>query len=122
MNLRLEQEKPHPSAENDKAWEAVLGKLEEFRKLKDDWDGEGSPAPEGEVIDAANRLANAAGADGTTAAPDRVLAGVNGTISFEWVSKDRFRSFEVLSKDLVESTFWEKGMDKPVISRESLED
>ena len=106
MNLRLEQEKPNPSAENEKAWEAVFAKLEEFRKLEDDWDGDGSLAPSSEIIEASIKLAERLK---QTETPPHVEPSVNGTISFEWGTKDAFREIEVVSPAMVEETTGRRG-------------
>jgi hypothetical protein len=55
-----------------------LSYLHEIRQLKDDWDGEGSPAPRIEVIEAAERVMMNFGYH-----PDDFVAGNNGTIFYE---------------------------------------
>jgi hypothetical protein len=106
MNLRLEQEKPNPSAENEKAWKAVFAKIEEFRKLEDDWDGEGSLAPSSEIINASIKLAERLR---QTETPPHVEPSVNGTMHFEWGTREFSHDIEVVSPTLVVETHLKKG-------------
>ncbi len=65
-------------------------------RLQNDWDGEGSEAPDRGVVAGAIKLASALRAKSTPAA-DRVTAGVNGTICFEWHTSDCYQEIEVTS-------------------------
>lgn len=55
-----------------------LSLLNEIRHLQDDFDGEGSPAPRIEVIEAAERVMRKFGYS-----PDDFVAGNNGTVFYE---------------------------------------
>ena len=61
-------------------WEAVIAVISAFRALTDDWDGDGSLAPTSDHVP-----------------PDRVIAGVNGTVIFEWLVMDKIKQIEVRS-------------------------
>lgn len=64
-------------------WDDVYTVLEEIRQLEDDWDGEGSPAPGGLVVDVARGMVQYFRKEGYRE-PSRVHASVNGSIWFEW--------------------------------------
>jgi hypothetical protein len=83
-------------------WKLLFEELLRIRNLKDDWDGEGSEAPHPALVDAAIALAKDLEADGHVPA-DRVIAGVNGTVYFEWYSPLEYREVEVTSPLDVES-------------------
>jgi hypothetical protein len=65
------------------AWNELIDELFRIRNLQDDWDGEGTEAPDPMVVDWAISLAHRLKALEYQPA-DRVLASVNGTIYFEW--------------------------------------
>lgn len=77
-----------------RTWQAVIGELSAFRALTDDWDGDGSLAPKSEVIDAAMSKALQLQNE-VHVPPDRVIAGVNGTVIFEWLVMDKIKQIEV---------------------------
>lgn len=101
MNMRLKSEKTPLDEANEVGWRNVFAKLEEFRKLEDDWDGDGSLAPPPEIIEASIRLAKRLK---STEPPPHVCPSVNGTMSFEWGTAERFRDIEVVSPTMVEET------------------
>jgi len=92
---RAEQNKSLP-------WDEVIDELLRIRILKDDWDGEGSPAPEPCIVDGAIAFAQYFVATGISP-PHRAHAGVNGTIYFEWYLPQGYREVEVLAPDRAES-------------------
>lgn len=79
-------------------WDARLEDLRRVGELQDDWDGEGSLAPGWGLADSAKDLAGVLRALGVPA-PDRVIAGVNATIFFEWREGDEYREIEVFEPD-----------------------
>lgn len=81
-------------------WTAVLAELERMRSLKDDWDGEGTLAPEAPMIEAAIYAANLWRSSGFEP-PDRVHVGVNATIYFEWHSDGGYREIEFATPSLM---------------------
>lgn len=81
-------------------WNDVLTEVRNMRYLQDDWDGDGSLAPSVEVVDSA--IAYGSNLRQTYVdPPDRVIAGVNGTVIFEWSVVDRIRQCEICSPDRV---------------------
>lgn len=66
----------------DPKWDEILETLESFCSLKDDGDGNDSIAPVSDTIDCAIHVALQLRSC-EHPAPDRVIAGTNGTISFE---------------------------------------
>jgi hypothetical protein len=75
-------------------WKACAEKIQTFRQLADDWDGDGAAAPEPNVIDVATTVAH--NLSRKMPAPDRIHVGVNGTIYFEWFAADRYIEIEVV--------------------------
>jgi len=79
-------------------WDSIIDELLRMRELQDDWDGEGSVAPEKALVDdvtsytywrkKANELA-----------PARVIATVNGTICLEWTINGLFIEYEFVEPD-----------------------
>jgi hypothetical protein len=66
------------------SWAKLARKLSAIGSLKDDWDGLGASAPSPEVKQAADRLfANRRQYDPYTP-PNRIIAGPDGSIVFEW--------------------------------------
>ena len=83
------------------AWQTVIDELREFRSLTDDWDGDGAIAPGVAVVDTALSKAIRLRHD-YHSPPDRVIAGVNGTVIFEWFLINRLEQIEVFAPDEVE--------------------
>jgi hypothetical protein len=82
---------------NEKAqtqtWYVLIDELLRIRNLQDDWDGEGTEAPPPALVDGAIILAQCLQAKGYPPA-DRILAGVNGTIYFEWYTPLEYQEIE----------------------------
>ena len=64
-------------------WRTCFIQLLEIRKLEDDWDGLGAPAPSVDMVDSAIQLLRQMKSR-TKPAPMRVVPGVTGCIVFEW--------------------------------------
>ena len=79
-----------------RTWTDLIDDLLRIRNYGDDWDGEGSEALAPALIDGAITLAQRLESFGMEPA-NRVLAGVNGTVSFEWQSAEGYREIEVTS-------------------------
>jgi hypothetical protein len=79
-----------------RGWSSVVDELLRIRTLKDDWDGEGTEAPHPALVDGAITLAQSLQAKGDPP-PDRVHAGVNATVYFEWHTPDGYTEIEVVS-------------------------
>lgn len=77
---------------DDQAWRQLIEKLDGFRRLGPDWDGQGADPVDPALVSAAIRLALELARDQVVPA-DRVLAGFEGAVSFEWI--DRAYSIEV---------------------------
>lgn len=79
---------------DDAEWTARIEELWRLRRLRYGWDGESAVAPPSELVDGALSLAQIL-RDQREPAPDRVVAGVNGTIAFEWFTPLGYREIEV---------------------------
>ncbi|MBA4067591.1 MAG: hypothetical protein C0501_28580 [Isosphaera sp.] len=64
-------------------WEAAVAKIDEFRALADDYDGQGARAPAPETIDAAAELVHGLTRAGVPS-PTWVTPGVNGSVDLSW--------------------------------------
>jgi len=71
----------------DVGWLESINRLDSFFSLTDDWDGNGSIAPNRELIEMAKNLAKEL-MESSYPSPARVQAGANGTISFEFYEGD----------------------------------
>jgi hypothetical protein len=91
-------------------WSQRIDDLLALRHLEDDWDGQGAEAPHPALVDGAITLAQSIQAKGKVAA-DRVIAGVNGTIIFEWHSPAGYVEIEVTAPDQAEVRWIRKGSD-----------
>ena len=76
-------------------WPLLIDDLQALRQLAEDWDGQGAEAPKPGMIDAAVRLAREFQAAQVSPA-DRAIAGVNGTVYFEWQGTDGYLEIEVM--------------------------
>jgi len=85
-------------------WTAVLAELVRMRSLKDNWDGEGTKAPEAPMIESAIYAANLWRSSGFEP-PNRVHVGVNATIYFEWHSDGGYREIEFTPPSLMTARF-----------------
>jgi hypothetical protein len=101
---------------DDADWPCVLEKLGMFRELADDWDGQGAVAPDAAVVASAIRLATQFHADGRPC-PEFALAGVNGTVIFEWHLADGYLEVEVTAQDAAEQRWVAKGSDVVEVSQ-----
>lgn len=96
----------------DSGWREIIAQIHSFYGLQDDWDGNESVAPAHELVDAAVRLAYLL-QQASHPAPDRVVAGVNGTITFEYPDTP-FTEIEIISVD--EASVYENGRREKVIA------
>lgn len=83
------------------AWQSVMVELREMRSLSDDWDGDGAIAPGVAVVDTALAQAIRLRSEYHNP-PDRVIAGVNGSVVLEWFLFNRIEQMEIFSPDEVE--------------------
>lgn len=96
LSLSLGEVGCWPDSQISRGWSDAVDHLLRLRFINDDWDGEGSPAPSAEVLNFATNLARRMKDQGQSP-PDRVLAGVNGTVFFEWYFPDCYQEVEVIS-------------------------
>lgn len=92
---------PNHSEAREVRWSRCIDELLRVRRLEDDWDGQGSPAPEPALVDSAILFAKLYQERGEIP-PDFTLGSVNGTIIFEWHLPSEFVEVEVVSVDRVE--------------------
>ena len=83
-------------ARND--WDPIIDELLSMRDLQDDWDGEGSVAPQKALVDSVTSFAHRCKLRNELA-PDRTVATVNGTICFEWYVNGVFTECEFVAPD-----------------------
>jgi hypothetical protein len=100
---------------NEREWDARMAHLKAFRSLEDDWDGDGALAPGPDLADGAISLAQSLQKQGIEP-PDRVIAGVNGTIYFEWYGSDGYYEIEVHSPTDAEARWVRNGSNQVVVS------
>jgi hypothetical protein len=93
-----------------RSWHPLIDELLRIRNLQDDWDGEGTEAPHPALVDGAITLAQYLQANRTRPA-DRVIAGVNGTIYFEWHTPFGYQEIEVTSPINAECRWVRKDSD-----------
>ena len=98
----------------DARWGGVVDELLRIRTLTDDWDGEGSIAPEAMLVDRALKIATCFKQAHCRSA-DRVHAGVNGTVFFEWHLADGYQEVEVLDGYRAESRWLANGANESEI-------
>lgn len=79
----------------DPEWGDIIETVKSFASLDDDWDAGGSVAPEPSLVYMSIELARQLEA-AAYPAPSRVIAGVNGTVSFEFAGEP-FTEIEVVS-------------------------
>ena len=77
-------------------WPQVIDDTHRLRNLQEDWDGLGAEAPVASVVDGAILWAESLRGRGSIAAT-RVIAGMNGTIFFEWHTRRGYGELEVTS-------------------------
>lgn len=101
------------AAAERRTWEELLRDVDALRSLSPDWDGQGAEAPAEGVIDGASSLARGLEADAALPA-DRVIAGVNGTVFFEWHGPNGYVEIEVTGPGEAEGRWVPKGANKAV--------
>ena len=82
-------------------WDSIIDELLRMRELQDDWDGEGSVAPEKALVDDVTSYTYWRKKENELA-PARVIATVNGTICLEWTINGLFIEYEFVEPDRVE--------------------
>jgi hypothetical protein len=90
-------------------WSSIIDELLRIRSLEDDWDGEGTLAPNPALVDGAIKLATQLKG---SAPPDRVHASVNATVYFEWDTPEFYREIEVVSPMDAELRFVRKSSEQ----------
>jgi hypothetical protein len=98
-------------AESEHPWDRIIDELLRIQFFQDDWDGEGSVAPDSGVVAGAIKLVQIFKAD-KFAPADRVIASVNGTVYFEWHTPLGYREIEVTSPLDAESRWVPAGSNK----------
>ncbi len=93
-----------------RTWSQVIDDLLALRGLEDDWDGQGSEAPHPALVDGAITLAQSLQAQGLRPA-DFAVAGVNGTVLFEWHGPSDYLEIEVTAPDKAEGRSVRQGPD-----------
>lgn len=68
-------------------WELRIDELLDIRRLQNDWDGLGAPAPATTVVDSALALAQLLRRKGCPP-PCRIIAGLTGAVLFEWQNEE----------------------------------
>jgi hypothetical protein len=91
-------------------WSQVIDELLAIRRLTDDWDGQGAEASTPALVDGAITLAQNIRANGVRAA-DLAIAGVNGTVIFEWHDPAGYLELEVTAPNRAEGRWVAKGSD-----------
>lgn len=100
-----------PTFVSGPSWDDLIGQVSRMRNLEDDWDGQGAEAPHTSLIDAAIRLLQSLQRAKDCPAPNRVVAGVNGTVVLEWHTPLGYEEIEVVTPSTAEyrsiNTDWE---------------
>jgi hypothetical protein len=97
-------------------WPTILLEIPAFGQLKDGWDGEGTVAPSPDIVRGALDLGRLLRAEGMRP-PDRITAGVNGTLHLEWHGHTGYFEVEVTSGTGAES-YWVPKDDSPTVPRQ----
>jgi hypothetical protein len=92
------------------SWPRLIDDVLTLRSLRDDWDGQGAEAPDPAVLDGALKFAQDFRAAQMPPA-DRVIAGVNGTVYFEWHGSGGYLEIEVTAPDRAEGRSVRKGSE-----------
>lgn len=90
-----------PDLTSPEKWSTVINQLSSFRTLEDDWNGEGTEAPQPDLVHGAVTLAKWFQSLGAVI-PDRVHVGVNSTIYLEWYTPVLYQEVEVISPNHAE--------------------
>jgi hypothetical protein len=101
------------------SWPQLIDDVLALRNLRDDWDGQGAEGPDAAVADGALKFARDFQSAQMPSA-DRVIAGVNGTIFFEWHGSGGYLEIEVTAPDRAEGRVVRKGSDEAEVFTLSL--
>jgi hypothetical protein len=91
-----------------RTWSQLIDDLLTLRDLEEDWDCQGAAAPHPAVVDGSITLAQHFQAKKIVPA-DRVIAGVSGTVFFEWHSSGGYLEIEVTTPDQAECRSVKQG-------------
>lgn len=80
-------EKPTNDGSDAGTWQPTIRRIVDFQNLGNNWDGLGAEAPSPEVLQSAIGLAYCFMENGLSP-PDAVVAGLDGSVSFEWQPAD----------------------------------
>ena len=87
---------------------AALKRLEKVASLPDDWDGEGSPATDPEIVIAALDLIDRLVRHGLTGVPAPFVCPIaGGGLQFEWTSPRRHLEIEFVDKQTLVFLRWD---------------
>ncbi|MEZ6143557.1 MAG: hypothetical protein R3B84_23580 [Zavarzinella sp.] len=89
-------------------WKAKIAQLQNFKQLVDDWDGEGTDAPDHVLVDAAIALANELELNDVVP-PTMIHVSVNSTVYFEWHLDNGYCEIEIISPDHAECHLLRNG-------------
>ena len=81
-------------------WQRAQHELRELEVLEDDWDGQGAKAPLPGVLATGQRLLEELHLRGISA-PDAVVPGLDGEVSFNWHTHDQHYELEVLPSERI---------------------
>jgi hypothetical protein len=84
------------------SWQQCLKELESLLGLRDDWDGEGSAAPEPANVRSAKRLLELAYQSGKFPSPPQIAPGGNGEVILVWREGDLYLEAELVTSGKVE--------------------
>jgi hypothetical protein len=99
---------PGPGMQSVRPWAEVIDELRALHQLEDDWDGQGAKALSPDLVDGAIALALRFQANAMRPA-DFAVAGVNGTVIFEWHDATHYLEIEVTAPDRAEGRAARKG-------------
>jgi hypothetical protein len=97
-----------------RTWSQVIDDLLALRGLEDNWDGQGAEAPHPALVDGAITLAQSLRRGGPRPA-DFAVAGVNGTVLFEWHDPTEYLEVEVTAPDRAEGRSVRKGSGETTV-------
>jgi hypothetical protein len=86
--LQMDALADEASPEIETAWVATLEKLESFRQLGDDWDGQGACAPTDDIVDSAIALLNAYRERKELLPPSAIAPSPDGSVLIVWQEPD----------------------------------
>lgn len=102
---------PKRTTPSVRTWPELMDDLLAMHLLDADWDGQGAKVPPAALVDGATGLLQFFQLEGWAPA-DRVIAGVNGTIHFEWHGPDEYIEIEVTAPDRAEGRLVKKGSNE----------